>query len=570
MKCKEASAVLIIRVGDAFCRSCFKEYFVHKFRAMLGKNRVVYPGEKVLLAYSGGPSSSAMIQQVQEGLSRNAPKKLRFIPAILFIDEGAVFGQSWEDREQVLYEIHSILKATSFPFHIVPLEELFCLPPSVLQMAFPENSEQSGNYKQLVGSFLEQQSAPVEDAISGVAERLGQMSSADAMSPECSDFLTLCRPPAEHTTALIRMFNSAKTMTAKQELLHTLRGHLILHVARKYGYSKVMSGESCTRLAVNLLANISLGRGAFLALDTGFSDTRFGDVVIVRPMRDYSMKEISFYNRLFNVSSVFISSLDTKASGNSSIQHLSETFITKLQADFPSTVSTVYRTSEKLNSSKKEATQETNEQEKCLLCMCSADTHTGSSPKSFCPLNESNVRLLGREDWCLFGRDLQSSNVVITPDLPHIFVLNYCLQHISPLVEGYYLQLPIHKNSLETLPSYILKEAEKRLCRGLQLAHQAFVDCGDRLLKVRLSNNPLHLRHRYPWIFSMELGLQGMSELQVTKEIPVGKMVCHKDKVKSRRVSPLLVDTGPQYCTWKNRLLYSMQMITVDVRPVRQ
>ncbi|KAG8563073.1 hypothetical protein GDO81_015920 [Engystomops pustulosus] len=124
MKCKEGSAVLIIRVGDAFCKSCFKDYFIHKFRAMLGKNRIVYPGEKVLLAYSGGPSSSAMIQQVQEGLSRDAPKKLRFIPGILFIDEGAVCGQSWEQRKQNVSEIKQVLQKTNSPFHVVPLEEV--------------------------------------------------------------------------------------------------------------------------------------------------------------------------------------------------------------------------------------------------------------------------------------------------------------------------------------------------------------------------------------------------------------------------------------------------------------
>lgn len=27
--------------------ACFREYFVHKFRAMLGKNHVIFPGEKV-------------------------------------------------------------------------------------------------------------------------------------------------------------------------------------------------------------------------------------------------------------------------------------------------------------------------------------------------------------------------------------------------------------------------------------------------------------------------------------------------------------------------------------------
>ncbi|XP_026070689.1 cytoplasmic tRNA 2-thiolation protein 2-like [Carassius auratus] len=48
MKCKEESSVLIIRVNNAFFRSCFKEYFIHKFRTMLGlgKNRVIFSQEK--------------------------------------------------------------------------------------------------------------------------------------------------------------------------------------------------------------------------------------------------------------------------------------------------------------------------------------------------------------------------------------------------------------------------------------------------------------------------------------------------------------------------------------------
>uniref|UniRef100_H3CIS7 Cytoplasmic tRNA 2-thiolation protein 2 n=1 Tax=Tetraodon nigroviridis TaxID=99883 RepID=H3CIS7_TETNG len=86
VKCKEMTAAVVIRAGDAYCRDCFKEYFIHKFRAMLGKNRIIFPGEKVLLAVSGGPSSSSMLSQVQEGLSLNAHKKLRFLPGIVFID----------------------------------------------------------------------------------------------------------------------------------------------------------------------------------------------------------------------------------------------------------------------------------------------------------------------------------------------------------------------------------------------------------------------------------------------------------------------------------------------------
>ncbi|XP_073515273.1 cytoplasmic tRNA 2-thiolation protein 2 [Phyllobates terribilis] len=377
MKCKESSAVLIIRVGDAFCKSCFKEYFVHKFRAMLGKNRVVYPGEKVLLAYSGGPSSSALIQQVQEGLGRDAPKKLRFIPGILFIDEGAVSGQSWEQREQSVSEIQRVLQKTTFPFHIVPLEQIFSLPRSVLQSVLPEKLEPTENYKQAVNSFSGQQRAHGADEVSGSADELAQLR---VTGDECS---TYSRVPPETTSALTEVFNSARTLTAKVELLQSLRNHLILHVARTCGYSKVMCGESCTRLAARLLSNISLGRGAFLALDTGFSDDRSGDVVIVRPMREYSLKEISFYNRLFHVPSVFIPTMETMAPENSSLQHLSESFITKLQAEFPSTVSTVYRTSEKLNISRREAADENVQQERCLMCMCHLDTRVGEA-SAFC------------------------------------------------------------------------------------------------------------------------------------------------------------------------------------------
>lgn len=46
------------------------------------------------------------------------------------------------------------------------------------------------------------------------------------------------------------------------------RQHLLVHTARSQGYSKLMLGDHCTRLAVKLLTSISLGRGAQLAQDT--------------------------------------------------------------------------------------------------------------------------------------------------------------------------------------------------------------------------------------------------------------------------------------------------------------
>ncbi|XP_068183709.1 cytoplasmic tRNA 2-thiolation protein 2 [Antennarius striatus] len=366
VKCKEATAAVVIRAGDTYCRSCFKEFFVHKFRAMLGKNRIIFPGEKVLLAVSGGPSSCSMLSQVQEGLSQNAHKKLRFSPGIVFIDEGGAVGQSVEERRQTVVQLQAAFKATGFPFHIVPLEQVLDLPGSVVT-TIPSSSERpAGAYKSAVGRFIQ------SDHTNGPA----------AQEPEETPLPDVQESQTESLQQLIR---SAKTLTAREDLLNTLRQHLLVHTARTEGYSKLMLGDNCTRLAVKLLTSISLGRGAQLAQDTGFSDSRYGDIIIVRPMRDYSVKEVAYHNHMFDVASVFIPGLDTKTPDKASIQRLTESFVTKLQADFPSTVSTIYRTSEKLQTagrSSSTAATDNHSGGRCLLCMCNLDTATNAENAS--------------------------------------------------------------------------------------------------------------------------------------------------------------------------------------------
>ncbi|KAK2848608.1 hypothetical protein Q5P01_008442 [Channa striata] len=354
VKCKEARAAVVIRAGDAYCRGCFKDYFIHKFRAMLGKNRVIFPGEKVLLAVSGGPSSFSMLSQVQEGLSQNAHKKLRFIPGIVHIDEGGAVGQSMEERQRTLAELQALFRATGFPFYIIPLEQVLDLPNSVLASAPSPAEQPSSTYKAAVDHFLQSNHSSC-----ATPQDQGQTSIPEVQEP--------------HTQILQQLIISAKMLTARQDLLSTLRQHLLVHTARSKGYSKLMLGDSCTRLAVKLLTSISLGRGAHLAQDTGFSDSRYGDIISVRPMRDYSAKEIAYYNHLFHVPSVFIPSLDTKMPDKASVQRLTESFVTNLQADFPSTVSTIYRTSEKLHTAC-ERSSTVDHRDTCLLCMCALDT----------------------------------------------------------------------------------------------------------------------------------------------------------------------------------------------------
>ncbi|XP_068811640.1 cytoplasmic tRNA 2-thiolation protein 2 [Struthio camelus] len=377
VKCKEGSAAVVIRLGDAFCRACFREYFVHKFRAMLGKNRVIFPGEKVLLALSGGPASSAMLRQVQEGLSRETAKRLRFIPGLVYVDEGAVCGQSPAQREESLARVEAILQATGFPYHLAHLEQAFDLPDSILRRGPRGGDKPCPTYKEAVEDFIQQQrqEAAEGDGAASLPQRLAQLGIQDLPIGREPAAPGARLPAAAQTEELLRLFEAAGTLTAKEELLQMLRTHLILHTARTQGYTKVMMGDSCTRVAVKLLTNLALGRGAFLAMDTGFMDNRHGDVAVVRPMREYMAKEIAFYNHFFGVPTIVTPALRAKRREKTSIHRLMEDFLLGLQAEFPSTISTVYRTGEKLSTAPAEAGSEPGaEPQRCLLCLCALDT----------------------------------------------------------------------------------------------------------------------------------------------------------------------------------------------------
>ncbi|KAM6118050.1 LOW QUALITY PROTEIN: cytoplasmic tRNA 2-thiolation protein 2 [Pterocles gutturalis] len=358
MKCGQGCAALLIRLGDPFCRNCFREYFVHKFRAMLGKNRVIFPGEKVLLAVSGGAASSAMLRQVQEGLSRETAKKLRFVPSLVYVDEGAVRGRTPTQREQTLARMETCCRPpASVP--LAHLEEALELPPSICSRGWG-GTVSPPSYKEAVEVIQQQR----QDRDSGTT--CGHWHQDTLADPRLPPRL----PTAACTQELLRLFEAVETTTAREELLQMLRTHLILQTARTRGYTKVMTGESCTRVAIKLLTNLALGRGAFLAIDTGFVDDRHGDVLVVRPMRDYTAKEIAFYNHYFDVPTVIVPPLLTKRREKPSIHRLTESFLLGLQEDFPSTVSTVYRTGEKLSPAPAKASSES---ERCLLCLCALD-----------------------------------------------------------------------------------------------------------------------------------------------------------------------------------------------------
>lgn len=106
-------------------------------------------------------------------------------------------------------------------FYPPPSCKVFSLPPSVLRCFAQEPSGTKGAYKAAVGSFLQQQHAPAQGK-----EGLSQPGTQDPQNPAVppSAAQTEAQPPtAAQTEALSRLFDSVKTLTAKEELLQTLR-----------------------------------------------------------------------------------------------------------------------------------------------------------------------------------------------------------------------------------------------------------------------------------------------------------------------------------------------------------
>lgn len=87
MKCNkcDADSTLILRKTDLYCDKCFLTSTNHKFRACIGKNKILSKNEKVLVCSSGGPGSTVLLDLIHHGISLDIHKKLRITPYILHV-----------------------------------------------------------------------------------------------------------------------------------------------------------------------------------------------------------------------------------------------------------------------------------------------------------------------------------------------------------------------------------------------------------------------------------------------------------------------------------------------------
>ncbi|CAE1163805.1 CTU2 [Acanthosepion pharaonis] len=327
MKCGENEGKVVIRMNDPFCWDCFLVYVVHKFRAVIGKSKLIRDAEAVLLAYSGGSSSSALLHLVHDGMEKSKFKKLRFKADVVYIDEGATFGWNWEKRQEIVFHIVDFCKSFGFTYYITSIEQVFKLIPH---------------------------------------SKGKDLSAVPTVMKNCCQ----CVPQNQDLEEkLLKLLDTCKNLTFKERLVHHLRTELLIAVALMTGNSKVMLGTSGNRLAVQMLSDIAQGRGAHVALNTGFSDARNEDIMIVRPLKDFTNKEVALYNRFNSVESVTSTSVTTMTTSRTSIERLTEKFVTGLQTEYPSTVCNITRTAEKLDSHLGHTTES-----RCALCKAWLDT----------------------------------------------------------------------------------------------------------------------------------------------------------------------------------------------------
>lgn len=153
--------------------------------------------------------------------------------------------------------------------------------------------------------------------------------------------------------AMRSYLSSLPTQTAISSALQNLTRVLILHTAHSRGSSHLLFGSSLTSLSIALLSSISQGGGYAIREELQeewapvvVSGSKPSNVLrIVRPLRDVTAKECAVYAWWNNISVI---GRDKQRRAILGIAALTKNFVVGLEKDYPSTVSTIARTCEKL------------------------------------------------------------------------------------------------------------------------------------------------------------------------------------------------------------------------------
>lgn len=332
-KCNERDVVIKLNLKDAQCEQCFYQYVRHKFRASMGATRIIERGAKVLIVFDGTIESCVMFDMVRFALFQERFKRLTIEPIAVFIDTTCMTGQSISDRREYVKQTFEIIKQFEFETYYVSIAD--------------------------VDSLVKINDVPTE----------------------------LSTDNDLRETKFLEQLNSINNQTAKEDYLSVSRSNLIREIGSRTGCKFAFISTISHQIAYDILTNVALGRGNSVANQISFCDNRtnsenIDESRILRPMRTITTLEIETYVRFNEIlaklsrnenyfDDKWIACIQSNSSG--SIQSLTKQFIYNLQENFESTVSTVFRTGDKIGAAVMSSGQTSKILNQCKFCHSNLD-----------------------------------------------------------------------------------------------------------------------------------------------------------------------------------------------------
>lgn len=160
-----------------------------------------------------------------------------------------------------------------------------------------------------------------------------------------------------------------RSLTASQDYVQQQRKRLIGGVAAHLKCSHVFEPSISTALAAQLLTSVALGRGGSAALDVALLDDRLPNgIKLLRPLKDLNEQEVQFYVHAQKLQPFQLEERDLTS--DASLQNLTNLFVANLQQNYASTVSTVFRTGDKISPNRQSEEPTTL----CALCQSALDS----------------------------------------------------------------------------------------------------------------------------------------------------------------------------------------------------
>ena len=168
------------------------------------------------------------------------------------------------------------------------------------------------------------------------------------MRQELNEYLQL--DISEGTSKFVNTLSKLTSWSSRQDLLKNQKRKIIANTAQLLNCQFAMLSDTTNSLATTLLSAIALGRGGAAALDAALQDNRLanGELTLIRPLRDLNEAEIQLYVRAQLLQPFKHSDYGQDAGCSTSLQNLTKAFVDNLQVNYPSTVSTVFRTGDKI------------------------------------------------------------------------------------------------------------------------------------------------------------------------------------------------------------------------------